>query len=144
MEGTIHIKNKQEQEYWMDDPLDVVNAKPDFIGLWIEPKQIKGTMISAVYSSKELSLALQKKGIEAHCVKHFEKGGGWYYRYTFDIICRWLREVHGLHIYTFRLGEKWHYEIQVFKEGYTYSKVGGDSHDEAVEKAIWKCINELI
>lgn len=143
MEGTIHIKNKQEQEYWMDDPLDVVNAKPDFSGLGIEQKQIKGTMTSAVYSSKELSLALQKKGIEAHRVMCFEKGGGWYYRYTFDIICRWLREVHGLHIYTFRLGEKWHYEIQVFKEGYTYSKVGGDSHDEAVEKAIWKCINEL-
>jgi hypothetical protein len=139
MEGTIHIKNKQEQEYWMDDPLDVVNAKPDFSGLGIEPKQT-----SAVYSSKKLSLALQKKGIEAHRVKHFEKGGDWYYQYTFDIICRWLREVHGLHIYTFRLGEKWHYEIQVFKEGYTYSKVGGDSHDEAVEKAIWKCINELI
>ena len=129
--------------HWIDDPLDVVNAKPDFSGLGIEPKQIKGTMTSEVYSSKELSLALQKKGIEAHRVKHFEKGGSWYYRYTFDIICRWLREVHGLHIYTFRLGEKWHYEIQVFKEGYTYSKVGGDSHDEAVEKAIWKCINEL-
>ena len=139
MEGTIHIKNKQEQGHWIDDPLDVVNAKPDFSGLGIEPKQT-----SAVYSSKELSLALQKKGIEAHRVMCFEKGGGWYYRYTFEIICRWLREVHGLHIYTFRLGEKWHYEIQVFKEGYTYSKVGGDSHDEAVEKAIWKCINELI
>ena len=41
-------------------------------------------------------------------------------------------------------GEKWHYEIQVFKEGYTYSKVGGDSHDEAVEEAIWYCVNNLI
>ena len=126
--------------HWIDEKLDVVNAKPYFSGLGIEPKH---KQTSAVYSSKELSLALQKKGIEAHRVKHIEKGGGWYYRYTFDIICRWLREVHGLHIYTFRLGEKWHYEIQVFKEGYTYSKVGGDSHDEAVEKAIWKCINEL-
>ena len=101
-------------------------------------------MTSAAYSSKELSLALQKKGIEAHRVMRFEEGGGWYWRYTFDIICRWLREVHGLHIYTFRLGENWYYEIQVFKEGYTYSKVGGDSHDEAVEKAIWHCINNLI
>ena len=101
-------------------------------------------MTKAAYCDKELSFALQQKGIEAHRVMHFEKGGGWYYRYTFDIICRWLREVHGLHIYTYRLGEKWYYEIQVFKEGYTYSKVGGDSHDEAVEEAIWYCINNLI
>ena len=35
--------------HWIDDPLDVVNAKPDFSGLGIEPKQT-----SAVYSSKEL------------------------------------------------------------------------------------------
>ena len=95
-------------------------------------------MTSAVYSSKELSLALQKKGLEAHRVMRFEKGGGWYWRYTYDIICRWLREVHGLHIYTFRLGEKWYYEI------HTYSKVGGDSHDEAIEEAIWYCVNNLI
>ena len=101
-------------------------------------------MTKAAYSDKELSLALQNKGIEAHGVIHFEEGCGWYLRYTFDIICRWLRETHGLHIYTFRLGEKWHYEIQVFKEGYTYAKVGGDSHDEAVEAAIWYCINNLI
>ena len=102
-------------------------------------------MTKAAYSNKELSLALQKKGIEAHHVIHFEKGGDWYYRYTFDIICRWLREVHGLHIYTFRLGEEWHYEIQMLKEeGYIYSGVCGDSHDEAVEEAIWYCINNLV
>ena len=101
-------------------------------------------MTKAVYSSKELSLALQKKGIKAHHVMKFEKGGSWYWRYTFDIICRWLRETHSLHIYTFRIGEKWYYEIQVLKEGYTISKVGGDNPDEAVEKAIWHCINNLI
>ena len=101
-------------------------------------------MTSAVYSNKELSLALQKKGIEAHRVMRFEKGGGWYWQYTFDIICRWLREVHGLHIYTFLLGNNWHYEIQVFKEEYTTSKGGYNSHDEAVEEAIWYCINNLI
>ena len=101
-------------------------------------------MTKAAYSNKELSIALQQKGIEAYCVMHFEKGVGWYYRYTYDIICRWLREIHGLHIYTYSLGEKWHYEIQALKEGYTYSKVGGDSHDEAIEKAIWYCINNLI
>lgn len=32
-------------------------------------------MTSAAYSNKELSLALQKKGIEAYHVMHFEKGG---------------------------------------------------------------------
>ena len=101
-------------------------------------------MTKAAYSSKELSLALQKKGIDAHHVLHFEKGGGWYRKYTFDIICRWLRETHGLHIYTFRLGEKWHYEVQVFKKGYTYSKACGDSPDKALEEAIWYCINNLI
>lgn len=101
-------------------------------------------MTKAAYSSKELSLALQQKGIVAHRVMQFEKGGSWYYKYTFDIICRWLREVHGLHIYTLRIGEKWLYAIQVFKEGYTYSKVGGDSPDEAIEKAIWFCIDNLI
>ena len=102
------------------------------------------TMTSAAYSNKELSLALQKKGIDAHRVMQYEKGGGWYYRYTYDIICRWLREVHGLHIYTFRLGNNWHYEVQVFKEEYTTSKGSYSSHDEAVEKAIWKCVNELM
>lgn len=101
-------------------------------------------MSKAAYCNKELCLALWKKGIEAHHVFHFEEGGGWYRKYTLDMVCRWLREEHGLHIYTFRLGEKWNYEIQVFKEGYTYSKVGGDSHDEAVEEAIWYCINNLI
>ena len=70
-------------------------------------------MTSAAYSSKELSVALEKKGIEAHRVMRFEKGGGWYYQYTYDIICRWLREVHGLHIYTFRLDEK---EFEVIKK----------------------------
>lgn len=101
-------------------------------------------MTKAAYCSKEMSLALQKKGIEAHRVMKFEKGGSWYWRYTLDIICQWLRETHGLHIYTFRLDEKWHYNIQVFKEGYTYSKVGGDSHDDALESAIWYCVNNLI
>ena len=48
-------------------------------------------MTKAAYCDKELSLALQKKGIKAHHVTHFEKGGGWYCRYTYDIICRWLR-----------------------------------------------------
>ena len=101
-------------------------------------------MTKAAYCSKGMSLALQKKGIEAHHVMKFEKGGSWYWRYTFDIICRWLRETHGLHIYTFRMGEKWYYEIQVFKEGYTTSKGRYDSHDEALESAIWRCIDNLI
>ena len=26
------------ERHWIDDPLDVVNAKPDFSGLGIEPK----------------------------------------------------------------------------------------------------------
>ena len=43
-------------------------------------------MTKAAYSNKELSLALQKKGIEAYRVMQYEEGGGWYWRYTFDII----------------------------------------------------------
>lgn len=100
-------------------------------------------MTKAAYCSKEMSIALQKKGIEAHRVIKFEKGGSWYWRYTLDIICRWFRETHGLHIHTFRIGEKWHYEIQVLNEGYSTSNGGYPDPDEALKSAIWYCIDNL-
>ena len=35
----------ENEGHWIDDPLDVVNAKPDFSGLGMEPKhKQKGTM----------------------------------------------------------------------------------------------------
>lgn len=116
--------------------------------------------ITEDYISFETAKLLKEKGFPQSIFRcHYIIDGNSHYKSfenrcgfgDYDIIAptlamamKWLREVYGLHIYTFRLGEKWHYEIQVFKKGYTYSKVGGDSHDEAVEKAIWKCVNELI
>ena len=50
------------------------------------------TMISAAYCSRELCALLERKGIEAHHVMAFVKGGSWYRKYTQDVVCRWLRE----------------------------------------------------
>lgn len=55
-------------------------------------------MTKQTYCSKELCLKLEKKGIEASHVMQFEKGGGWYKKYTLDVVCKWLREVYDIHI----------------------------------------------
>lgn len=104
-------------------------------------------MIKAADTSKELSLELQKKGIDAHHVIAYEKGGSWFKRYTLDVVCRWLREVHKLFV-----------EIRVSKNtflwGYRVSLPNGrtsclhantfDTYEGACEDAIKYCLENLI
>lgn len=111
-------------------------------------------MTSAAYSNKELSLALLKKGIEAHRVMQFEEGGGWYYRYTYDIICRWLREVHNLSVEVYRTACGYVGCVVAIPSGTDIKFIEGDgddlpsgqytTHEKACEAAIWYCINNLI
>lgn len=49
-------------------------------------------MIKAAYCPKDLCLMLEAKGIHSTHVTQFEKGGGWYNKYTLDVAMRWLRE----------------------------------------------------
>ena len=106
-------------------------------------------MIIEDYVSFETAKLLNEKGFDEYTSMVYNQNGSFmpngaiedtyqtfYSAPTLQMAMKWLREVHGLHIYTFRLGEEWYYEIQVFKEGYTYSKVGGDIHNKAVENLI--------
>ena len=120
-------------------------------------------MIGAAYCSKELCAMLDKKGIEAHHVMAFVKGGSWYKKYTLDIASRWLREVHHLHITVFYssylYGNNPFYwdidkmvddrcdrtqvgsslAVSTATEDYTYK-----SHELALEAAIRYCVEHLI
>ena len=109
-------------------------------------------MIGAAYCSKEICRQLDKAGIEAHHTMAFVKGGSWYKKYTLDIACRWLREVH-LIFFDFHLvlGEdiKHRFRIGVYQmkdeETYVWKKwIFGDSYEEVHEAAIRYCVENLI
>ena len=110
-------------------------------------------MISAAYCSKELCRLLDKKGIEAHHVMAFVKGGSWYKKYTLDIACRWLREVHRLHIeilaaYHFRSFDGYSFEVYDISKSefvnYASDKGYFKTAEEALESAIRYCVGNLI
>ena len=99
-------------------------------------------MTRAAYRNKELSLALQKKGIEAHRVIRFEKGGSWYNNYTLYVATKWLRKVY------IKISKN------TFLWGYRVSNPNGstaclhasvfNTPEEANESAVWCCVNNLI
>ena len=65
---------------------------------------------------------------------------------TQQLAMRWLREIHNLHIYAFRVnmtdGPEWVYEIQKLDEDWTYSKHHGKTYEECIEEAIkYACTN---
>ena len=110
--------------------------------------------IGAAYCSKELSQLLDKAGIKAHYVIQYEKGGSWYRKYTLDIACRWLREVHNLCIEPYRTASGYLYTISKIWTGselYSAEYEGDDeasgqytTYEKAVEAAIRYCIENLI
>lgn len=118
-------------------------------------------MIKQTYCSKDLCLRLEKKGIETSYVMQFEKGGGWYKKYTLDVACKWLREVHLLHIHADlrpffqERPKKLYHKWEPFIRPLPHSKYHPhhaeyeldyyfDSYDEAVIAAIEYCIDNLI
>lgn len=111
------------------------------------------TMISAAYCSRELCALLERKGIEAHSVQQFVKGGSWYRKYTQDVVCRWIREVHHLHIeilaaYHFRVFDGYSFEVYNISESefvnYASDKGTFPTAEEAREMAIQYCVENLI
>ena len=110
-------------------------------------------MTKATYCSKELCKMLEKAGISAHHVMHFEKGGSWYKKYTLDVAQKWLREekyilifmvpakdasgnlVYAADIWTWNENEGL-YEPTYFTSDYVYEK--------ALEAAIKYCLENLI
>ena len=109
------------------------------------------TMISAAYCSRELCAELERKGIEAHHVMAFVKGGSWYRKYTQDVVCRWLRQERGYYISLRpRISEG---RVVIRAEVEYMSKHGSfvtavsierQSYEEACEQAIQYCVENLI
>lgn len=95
---------------------------------------------------------LDKAGIEAHYVMAYEKGGSWYRKYTLDIVCRWLREVH-LIFFEFILvpgdGVFFRFRIDIYQmikeEVYARKElIYGYSYEAVHEAAIRYCLEHLI
>lgn len=114
----------------------------------------KSDYVKADYCSKELCLLLRKKGIEASHTMRFEEGGSWYNRYTLDVACKWLREVHKIGVfpstYCFTRGDEKFYRYGtaiinlLTHELMVDDYMPKDTYEEAVATAIEYCLNNLI
>ena len=107
-------------------------------------------MVKQAYCSKELSLLLWEKGIDASHVRKFEKGGSWYRKYTLDVAERWLKDVHRLYVDVIYLdflehGEVW--SVKVVKMA-TFTEIPlpdtESSREEARAAGIEYCLLNLI
>lgn len=130
-------------------------------------------LITEDYCSPELSRKLKDKGFDAYCIMHYEpdgsqymsdvptnnsqlssEGGGCVSCPTYQLVLKWFRVVHGIHIevtvHTDNSGYRY-YKYTVFTKDYIPERKGWCftdhrycTYEQATEKAIWCALEVFI
>ena len=118
-------------------------------------------MISENYVSSKIAELLREKGFNEECREYYDDNGNFkHFRVTiaptYQIVLKWLREVHNLHIDIFiGIAEDdsytyWTYFITDLKGNMIVNAYGedidfkGENYEQTIESAIKNCLTNLI